>query len=161
MINIEIIATGKIKEKATYELINEYSKRISKYAKINITEIQDENLSFVKSSLDEEKIKDAEGSKILERLNKLNRSYVISLEPNGKMIDSVNFAKKIDMLSINYSSLVYIIGGSLGLSKDVLSKSNEIISFSPLTFPHQLFRVMLLEQIYRSFKINNNETYHK
>ena len=150
---ITIICVGKIKEKYLVDAIKEYSKRISKYSKLNIIEVND----FDKGTVFE--IMNKEGNDILRHIK--DRDYVITLEIEGNRLSSLEFAKKIDNVFNNYSNIVFVIGGSYGLSNLVKNRSNFRLSFSDLTFPHQLFRVMLLEQIYRVFKINNNETYHK
>ena len=143
---IKIVCVGKIKEKYLKEAILDYSKRISKYHKLEVIEVDDSNMH-------EEK------EKILKHVD--NKDYVITLEINGNELSSVELANKIDKLFITNSNICFIIGGSDGLDEDVKKRSNYNLSFSKLTFPHQLFRVFLLEQIYRSFKILNNETYHK
>lgn len=150
---ITIICVGKIKEKYLTAAIKEYSKRISKYSKFNIIEVSD----IDKGSISE--IIDKEGIDILKHIK--DRDYVITMEIEGNRLSSTELAKKIDTVFNNYSNIVFVIGGSYGLSDSIKSRSNYALSFSDLTFPHQLFRVMLLEQIYRIFKINNNETYHK
>ena len=150
---ITVICVGKIKEKYLIDAINEYSKRISKYSKLNIIEVND----FDKGTVFE--IMNKEGNDILRHIK--DRDYVITMEIEGNRLSSLEFAKKIDNVFNNYSNIVFVIGGSYGLSDSVKNRSNFRLSFSDLTFPHQLFRVMLLEQIYRVFKINNNETYHK
>ncbi|WP_290770946.1 23S rRNA (pseudouridine(1915)-N(3))-methyltransferase RlmH [Anaerofustis sp.] len=156
--NINIICVGKLKEKYLKEAQTEYVKRISRFTKINIIEIADEKLTG-SESLDE-LAKEKEGVKILNKLNK--NSYIFAMDIKGCQMNSVEFAEKIDNLILKgKSNFTFIIGGSLGLSKDVLNVADKKLSFSSMTFPHQLFRVMLLEQIYRCFKINNNETYHK
>ena len=143
---IKIICVGKIKEKYLRDAISDYEKRISKYHKINIIEVED-------SIMKEESIR------ILKNIKK--DDFVITLEINGNVISSVEFANKIDKLFITNSNITFVIGGSDGIDDSVKERSNYSLSFSTLTFPHQLFRVILLEQIYRSFKILNNETYHK
>ncbi len=146
---IKIICVGKIKEKFFTDAINEYEKRITKYTKLQIIELNDE----VNNSLVKEK------ENILKVLNL--KDYIITLEIEGNSLDSKQLSDKINKtLSIN-PNITFIIGGSLGLHEDIKKLSNYKLSFSKLTFPHQLFRVILLEQIYRSFKIINNETYHK
>ena len=150
---ITVICVGKIKEKYLVDAIKEYSKRISKYSKLNIIEVNDIDKGTVFE------IMDKEGNDILKHIK--DRDYVITMEIEGNKLSSLNFAEKIDNLFNNYSNIVFVIGGSYGLSNSVKNRSNFRLSFSDLTFPHQLFRVMLLEQIYRVFKINNNETYHK
>ncbi len=160
MIHINIICIGKIKENFFKEAIDEYSKRLSKYCNLNILELPDEKIPNNASEKEQLIVKEKEGLNIINHIPK--DSYIISLDPKGKEHSSEEFSKKLENISINYnSSITFIIGGSLGISNDVLLKSNEKISFSKMTFPHQLFRVFLLEQIYRAFKISNNETYHK
>ena len=152
MLNINIICVGKIKEKYLQDAINEYSKRLSKYCKLNITELPDEKIpDKVNNSLSEQ-IKEKECNKILEHIKK--DSYVIALNVAEKQLSSE------DISMIN-SNITFIIGGSLGLTKKLLDSCNFKLSFSKMTFPHQLFRVFLLEQIYRAFKISNGENYHK
>ena len=150
---ITVICVGKIKEKYLVDAIKEYSKRISKYSKLNIIEVNDIDKGTVFE------IMDKEGNDILRHIK--DRDYVITMEIEGNKLSSLNLAEKIDNVFNNYSNIVFVIGGSYGLSDSIKSRSNYAFSFSDLTFPHQLFRVMLLEQIYRVFKINNNETYHK
>lgn len=142
---IKIICVGKLKEKYLVDACLEYSKRISKYTKIEIIELKDSNINDEKDNI----------------LKHINKDYIITLEIEGEMLDSINFSKKIDNIFLNNPNITFIIGGSDGLHQDIKKLSNFKLSFSKLTFPHQLFRVMLLEQIYRSFKILNNETYHK
>lgn len=142
---IKIICVGKLKEKYLTDAVLEYSKRISKYTKLEIIELKDSNIN-------------AEKDEILKHINK---DYIITLEIEGNSITSCELAKKIDNIFISNPNICFIIGGSDGLHDDIKKLSNYKLSFSKLTFPHQLFRVMLLEQIYRSFKILNNETYHK
>lgn len=144
---IKIICVGKIKEKYLTEMINDYMKRISKYHKLNITEVKDEN------TLEKEK------DNIKKYIN--NNDYVITLEIEGENLSSIELAKKIDTTFNSYGTITFIIGSSLGLHNDIKSLANYKLSFSNLTFPHGLFRGILLEQIYRSFKIINKETYHK
>ena len=147
---IKIICTGKIKEKYFKDAIKEYQKRISKYSKLEIIELTDYNY-------DKEKTIYEEGKNILSKISE--KDYVVTLEISGNKLDSIEFSKFID--SNISKNIVFVIGGSYGLSRDVIKRSNYKLSFSNLTFPHQLFRVILLEQIYRSFKIINNESYHK
>ena len=148
---IKVICVGKIKDKNLKNLIDDYYKRISKYVNIQIIEIKDENENY-----DEMKRESKEIENYLD-----NKNYNIALDRLGKNINSIEFSNLIDKTFINYSNITFIIGGSLGLDKTILDKCNMILSFSSLTFPHQLFRLMLLEQIYRLFKILNNERYHK
>lgn len=150
---ITIICVGKIKEKYLTAAIKEYSKRISKYSKFNIIEVSDIDKGSISEAIDKE------GIDILKHIK--DRDYVITMEIEGNRLSSTELAKKIDTVFNNYSNIVFVIGGSYGLSDSIKSRSNYALSFSDLTFPHQLFRVVLLEQIYRVFKINNNETYHK
>ena len=158
MIHINIVCVGKIKENCLKDAILEYSKRLSKYCKLNIIEITDEPIPNNLSEKASNNIKNIEGNKIL---NYLNNSYIISLDLKGKQYSSEEFSEKIENISFNNSNISFVIGGSLGLSKEVLEKSNELICFSKMTFPHQLIRVFLLEQLFRAFKIQNNETYHR
>lgn len=148
---IKIICVGKIKEKFYDEAIKEYLKRLSKYTKIEIIEVPDQNNS--------DKILELEKELILSKLNP--KDYIITLEIEGEELTSVELSKKLNNTLIENSNITFIIGGSYGLHQDIKNKSNFKLSFSKLTFPHQLFRVILLEQIYRSYKILNNETYHK
>lgn len=147
---IKIICIGKIKEKYLKEAILEYKKRITKYTKLEIIELEDESKG---------NILELERDKIFKYIT--SKDYIITLEIDGKSFTSIELAKKMDSIFVNYSNITFIIGGSYGLHDDVKRISNLLLSFSKLTFPHQLFRVMLLEQIYRTYKINNNETYHK
>ncbi len=160
MLHINIICIGKIKENFFKESIDEYSKRLKSYCTLNITELPDEKIPNNPSEKEILIIKDKEGQNILNSLKK--DSYIICMDLKGKQYTSVEFSNKIENISINNnSSITFIIGGSLGISDKVLNISNELVSFSKMTFPHQLFRVILLEQIYRAFKIIKNETYHK
>ncbi len=150
---IKIICVGKIKEEYLKQAINEYSKRLSKYTKLNIIEVSD----IDNQSIDVILLKEKE---LIEKYID-NKDYVITLEINGNMLSSEELASKIDNIFNTNSTITFIIGGSYGLHEDIKKRSDYKLSFSRLTFPHQLFRVNLLEQIYRSFKINNNESYHK
>lgn len=162
MLNIKIICIGKVREKSLKELINEYEKRISKYAKIEIIEMDDEKIPQNASVAIEEQIKTIESKKILDRLTKYSSSNIILLDLKGKQYTSEEFANKIENIqTYSSSTIIFVIGGSLGMSKDLLEYSTDKICFSKMTFPHQLIRVFLLEQIFRAFKIINNETYHK
>lgn len=143
---IKVICVGKIKEQYLKDLINDYLKRINKYHKLDIIELKDSNI------IDESK-------EILKYIN--SKDYIITMDINGNKLSSVELSKKIDNLLMNYSNMTFIIGGSYGLHDDIKNISNYSLSFSDLTFPHGLFRGLLLEQIYRSFKILNNESYHK
>ncbi len=150
---IKLITVGQIKEKYLKEAIEEYKKRISKYTNIEIIEVKDEGL------VEAEKAKNKEAEKINKHIS--DRDYLITLEIEGQQMTSPDFAKKIDNILIENSNIVFIIGGSYGLSDEIKNKARLHLSFSKMTFPHQLFRVLLLEQIYRAYKINNNESYHK
>ena len=150
---IKIICVGKIKEKYLKDAISEYQKRLSKYTKLEIIELNDI------SNLNRNDILEKEGINILNNIK--DKDYVITLDINGIKMNSVKFADTLAKTLIINSNIVFIIGGSYGLSNSVSARSNLKLSFSDLTFPHQLFRVILLEQIYRAFKINNNEEYHK
>lgn len=155
---IKIICVGKIKEISLTNLINEYLKRLSKFINVEIIELKEVNLK----SLSEKDISSSlkiEGENILNHIKK--DDYVISLCIEGKMFDSLELSNLIDELKRSSKDIVFIIGSSYGLSEEVKRRSNLKLSFSKMTFPHQLMRLILLEQIYRSFKIINNETYHK
>lgn len=150
---IKIITVGQIKERYLQDAINEYKKRLSKYTNIEVIEVKDEGL------VEEVKAIKLEAEKIKKHIN--DRDYIVTLEIEGKQMTSVEFANKIDNILIENSNIDFIIGGSYGLSDDIKNMSRLHLSFSKMTFPHQLFRVLLLEQIYRAYKINNNESYHK
>ncbi len=159
MLSINIICIGKLKENFFRDAITEYSKRLSKYCNLNFIELPDEKLPSKLNDKIIDNIKDSEGKKILSHLKK--DSYKICLDLNGKQYSSEEFSSKIDSIALNYnSSITFIIGGTLGISKDVLNIADEKICFSKMTFPHQLIRVFLVEQLFRAFKISNNETYH-
>ncbi len=160
MVHIDIVCVGKIKESYLRDAISEYSKRLSRFCKLNIIELNDEKIPDSCSATVAEAIKKKEGDNIISHLKK--DSYILALDLKGKELDSVAFSQKINTIYSNINSnITFIIGGSLGLSPEVLSSCNELISFSKMTFPHQLIRVFLLEQVYRAFKIINNESYHK
>lgn len=157
---IDIVCVGKLKEKYLVQAIDEYSKRLSRYCKLNIIELADEKTPDNASEKEELQIKDKEGDKILAQIK--DTAYVITLDLGGKMVTSEAFAQMISKCGIQGNShLVFVIGGSLGLADKVLKRANGSLSFSKMTFPHQLFRVMLLEQIYRGYRIINGEPYHK
>ena len=157
---ITIITVGKIKEKYLKDAIAEYTKRLSKYCKLEIIEVADEKTPDNASEIVENQIRSKEAERILKHVKE--DAFVITLEINGKQLTSEELAKKIDTLGIQgHSHITFIIGGSIGLGSEVLSKSNFALSFSKMTFPHQLMRVILLEQIYRSYRIINGEPYHK
>ena len=157
--NINIISVGKIKEKYFTAAIDEYAKRLSRFVKLNITEVPDEKIPDNASGKEMELIKEKEGAKILAKLPQ--NSFVVTLCIEGKELSSEELAEKISDISMTSSNITFIIGGSLGLADAVKFKSNLRLSFGRMTLPHQLMRVVLLEQIYRAFKINNNESYHK
>ena len=143
---IKIICVGKLKEKYLIDLVNDYVKRVNKYHKLELIEVKDSN------------IKD-EAIEIEKHIN--SRDFVVTMEIGGKKLNSIEFSKKIDNWLMTYGNITFIIGGSDGIDESIKKKSNYALSFSDLTFPHGLFRGFLVEQIYRSFKIINNETYHK
>ena len=158
MLHITLICVGKLKEDYLKNAILEYSKRLSKYCIFNIIELQDEKVPTNLSEAEKTKIIEKESNNILANIK--DNSYVIALDLTGKQYTSEGFSKKITQIT-NYSShITFLIGGTLGMSKTLLSRANELISFSKMTFPHQLIRVFLLEQLFRAFKIENNETYH-
>ena len=158
--HITVICVGKIKEKFYTDALAEYQKRLSKYCKLDIVELADEKTKENASAHEVELVKAKEGERILSAIKE--DMYVIALAIEGKMLDSVEFSKKLENLGISGSSHVaFVIGGSLGLDKRVLDRADMKLSFSKMTFPHQLMRVILLEQIYRSFRIMKNEPYHK
>ena len=150
---IKIITVGQLKEKYLKEAVEEYTKRIKKYSNIEVIELKDEGL------VEEAKAIKLEGEKIKKYIS--DRDYIVTLEIEGKQVSSTEFADKINNMLIENSNIVFIIGGSYGLSDEIKQMSKFKLSFSKMTFPHQLFRVILLEQIYRGFKILNNESYHK
>ena len=158
--NIKIITVGKLKEKYLKEGIAEYTKRLGSYCKLQIIEVGDEKAPENLSDKEMEMIKDKEGEKILAKIPE--QSYVFAMAIQGKQYDSVEFANEIDKLgTAGKSDIVFIIGGSLGLSQAVLSRANLHISFGKLTYPHQLMRLVLVEQIYRAFRIIHGHAYHK
>lgn len=159
MLNINIICVGKIKEKYLKEAIEEYSKRLSKYCKLYITELADEKIPDKLYSKLEQEIKTKECNNIINHIKK--DSYVIALDLNGKEFTSEEYSKQLEKISMENSHITFIIGGSLGLTEDLLKKCNLKICFSKMTFPHQLIRIFLLEQTFRAFKIQNGETYHR
>lgn len=150
---IKIICVGKIKEKYLDSAIDEYLKRLSKYTKMEIIEVPDVD------DKNKDIILKKESVLISKHID--SKDYVITMEIDGKQLDSIVFARLIDNTFISHSNITFVIGGSYGISEEIKNRSNYKLSFSKLTFPHQLFRVILLEQIYRTFKINNNEEYHK
>ena len=150
---IKILCVGKIKEKFFKEAIDEYLKRISKYSKIEIIEVNDVDLNNKDLNLEKER------DNLLKYVSE--KDYIVTLEIEGKQMSSEEFSDTIDKTLINYPNITFIIGGSYGIHNDIKNKSNLKLSFSKMTFPHQLFRIILLEQIYRGFKIIKNESYHK
>lgn len=157
---ITILCVGKVKEKFYREAIDEFSKRLSRYCKLEILEVADEKTEENASDTEIRLIKTKEGERILKNIK--DDAYVITLCIDGKQLDSVELSDKINFLGIGGVSHIYfIIGGSLGLSDDVIKRADFKLSFSKMTFPHQLMRVILLEQIYRAYRIANNEPYHK
>ncbi len=161
MLNIKIICVGKVKEKSLSSLISEYTKRLSKYCKLEIIEVEDEKLPNSLNENDIKKIKSTECNKILEKLSKFDKASIFFLDLKGKEYSSEEFSSKISQIATYSSStIIFVIGGSLGLTEEILSISSTKICFSKMTFPHQLIRLFLLEQIFRAFKIQNNEKYH-
>lgn len=159
MLNINIICVGKIKENYLKDAISEYSKRLSKFCNLNITELSDEKLPNKLNDSIINEIKNKECNKIIQAIKK--DSYIICLDLKGKELSSEEFSAKLDNIALKFnSSITFVIGGTLGLNQEILSLANEKICFSKMTFPHQLIRVFLLEQLFRAFKISNNETYH-
>ncbi len=152
---IQIVAVGKLKEKATRELVEEYSKRLKAYTKLEITEVADET-----NQMEEAKVLQLEGERILKAIKK--DSYVVLLDLRGRELTSVEVSMKMnEIYTYHNSDITFVIGGSLGVSNEVRSRADYMWKLSDLTFPHNLVRVILLEQIYRAYKILNNEAYHK
>lgn len=159
MLNIDIVCVGKIKEKFLKDAILEYSKRLSKYCNLKFIEVADEKLPNKLNSSIINEIKTKECEKIINHID-IN-SYVICLDLKGTQLSSEEFSAKIDNITLNYNSkITFIIGGTLGLTENVLKLSKEKLCFSKMTFPHQLIRVFLIEQLFRAFKISKGETYH-
>lgn len=159
MLSINIVCIGKIKEKFFKEAINEYSKRLSKYCKLNILELSDEKIPEKTNLSIENDIKSKECNNIINHIKK--DSYIICLDLKGKELTSEELSRNIENISMQSSQITFIIGGSLGLNENLLNLANQNICFSKMTFPHQLIRIFLLEQLFRAFKISNGETYHK
>lgn len=158
--NITLIAVGKIKEKYFREAAAEYEKRLSRYCKLSVVEVADEKTPDKASEALEEQIKQKEAERLLKLIKE--DAYCIALAIDGAKMDSVSLARHMELLGVTgKSNLVFVIGGSLGLHGSVLERADERLSFSDLTFPHQLMRIILLEQIYRSYRIINSEPYHK
>ena len=157
---ITIVSVGKVKEKFYRDAIQEYEKRLSRYCKFQIVEVTDEKTPDKASETEENQIKEKEAERILSNIK--DDAFVITLEINGKKLDSVSFANLLEQKGIHgVSHIQFVIGGSLGLHKKVLQRSNYALSFSDMTFPHQLMRVILSEQIYRAYRIISGEPYHK
>ncbi|EQB38531.1 MULTISPECIES: 23S rRNA (pseudouridine(1915)-N(3))-methyltransferase RlmH [Virgibacillus] len=157
---ITIVSVGKLKEKYLKQGIDEYLKRLNAYAKVSIIEVADEKAPENMSEAEMQEVKQKEGERILSHLSQ--DTYVITLEINGKMLSSEQLAKKMDELATyGKSKIAFVIGGSLGISDEVQKRSDLALSFSKMTFPHQLMRLVLLEQVYRGFRINRGEPYHK
>lgn len=161
MISIKILCMGEIKETYLLDMEKEYSKRLSKFCNLEIIPLKDEPFNENMSAKDEEIIKNKEALKLITKIKTFKSSYIIALDEKGKELSSVEFAKNITNISVSgFSTIVFVIGGSLGLSQILKQESKEILSFSKLTFPHQIIRCFLLEQLFRAFKINSNERYH-
>ena len=157
---ITVLAVGKIKESFYREALSEYKKRLSRYCKLEIVEVADEKTDENASPVQIDQVKEKEAQRLLSHIR--DTDYCITLAIEGKKSDSVAFSKKIETLGVSgVSSIVFVIGGSLGLHKSVLSRADYLLSFSDMAFPHQLMRVILLEQIYRGYRIACNEPYHK
>ena len=157
---ITLVTVGKIKEKFFEDAIKEYSKRLSRYCKLEILQVADEKTPEGASEAVELQIKEKEGQRILSLIR--DDAYVIALAIEGKMLDSEELAERIEKLGVSgISQIVFVIGGSLGLSAQVMKRADYALSFSRMTFPHQLMRGVLLEQIYRSYRIMNHQPYHK
>ena len=159
MLTIQIICVGKLKETYLKSAIDEYSKRLSRFCKLIITELPDEKIPDKLSDNLSNEIKSKECDNIIHHIKK--DSYIIALDLKGKQFTSEEFSNQIEKITLTSSHITFIIGGSLGLNSDVLNLCNEKICFSKMTFPHQLIRIFLLEQIFRGFKISNGETYHR
>jgi 23S rRNA (pseudouridine1915-N3)-methyltransferase len=159
-VNISIVTVGKLKEKYLKMGIDEYLKRLNSYAKVEVIEVSDEKAPEELSELEMLQVKQKEGERILAKISQ--DTYVIALAINGKMQSSEELADTLDKLATyGKSKIAFIIGGSLGLSEEVLKRANEQLSFSKMTFPHQLMKLILVEQIYRAYRINRGEPYHK
>lgn len=158
--NITIVCVGKIKESFYRDAIAEYAKRLSKYCKFRIEEVADEECKENASAAEEEAVKTKEGERILKKISASAFVYVLAIQ--GKKLDSVGFSEELSKLFVGgKSDICFVIGGSIGLSDEVMQRADKKLSFSDMTFPHQLMRVILSEQIYRAFRIMNHEPYHK
>jgi len=159
-VNISIVTVGKLKEKYLKQGIEEYLKRLTAYAKVEMIEVADEKAPEILSELEMVQVKQKEGERILAKISQ--DTYVIALAIQGKLASSEELADSLDKLATyGKSKIAFVIGGSLGLSDEVIKRSNEQLSFSRMTFPHQLMRLILVEQVYRAFRINRGEPYHK
>ncbi len=157
---VTILAVGKIKEKFYRQAIGEFEKRLSRYCKLEFIEVADEKTPAHASSAEEAQIKEKEGQRLLKHIRE--DAWVCALAIEGKMLDSVEFSEKIESLGVSgVSHVMFVVGGSLGLAESVLKRADYALSFSKMTFPHQLMRVILLEQVYRSFRIMAKQPYHK
>lgn len=157
---ITILCVGKLKEKFMRDAVNEYSKRLSRYVKLDVAEVADEKTPDHASEREEELIREKEGERLLRHIK--GEDHVIALAITGDQYDSVAFSRKLDGFGMSGKGhVVFVIGGSLGLSEQVLGRADEELSFSKMTFPHQLMRIILLEQIYRGYRISRGEPYHK
>ena len=159
MLNIKLVVVGKLKEKFHKEEVSEYLKRLSKYAKVSIIEVEEEKIKDNSSLKENEQILIKEGNNVLKHIK--DSDYMFLLDLHGKEISSEEFAKKMESISLEYSNVSFVIGGSLGVSEELRKRSDFKLKLSPMTFTHQMTRIIILEQIYRTFKINNNEVYHK
>lgn len=159
MLTITVVCVGKIKEKFFKDAIDEYSKRLSKYCKLDILELPDEKIPDKINDSIVNEVKEKECKNIINHLK--NDSYIIALDLKGKEFSSEELSNKLEQISMQNSKITFIIGGSLGLTDKLLNMCDEKICFSKMTFPHQLIRIFLLEQVYRAFKISNGESYHK
>lgn len=159
MLHIDIVCIGKLKEFYLKEAIQEYSKRLSKYCHLQVIELPDEKVPNIINGSIMEDIKKKESVQILEHIKK--DSYIIALDLKGKQYSSEQFSEKITMIPLTHSRITFIIGGTLGMTSNLLDTCHESICFSKMTFPHQLIRLFLLEQLFRAFKIANHETYHR
>lgn len=157
---MKVIAVGKIKEKASAELIREYEKRLQSYTKLELIEVADEMAPAGNSEAQNRQVMEKEGQRILARIKE--KDYVILLDLHGRMMDSISFSKQLStVMTYQTSSIVFVIGGSLGVSEAVVKRADLRWKLSDCTFPHQLVRILVLEQIYRAFKIQKHEPYHK
>lgn len=159
MVNIKLIAVGKIKEDYLKNEINEYLKRLSRYTKISIIEVDDEKIINNSSLKEDEKVKENEGKRLLKQIKE--KDFVLLIDLHGQELDSIEFSNKFLQITNTNSNIDIVIAGSLGFSQEVIKRANYRLCLSKMTFTHQMTRAIILEQIYRAFKIINNETYHK